>query len=43
MKELSFSQKLLILNIMNNFIPNEIVTIGERDPPLINIKIKSLV
>ena len=42
MKELSFSQKLLILN-MNNFIPNEIVTVGDRDPPLINIKIKSLV
>ena len=43
MKELSFSQKLFILNIMNNFILNEIVTIGDRDPPWINIKIKSLV
>ena len=43
MKELSFSQKLFILNIMSNFIPNEIVTMDDRDPPWINIKIKSLV
>ena len=43
MKELSFSLKLFILNIMNNFILNEIVTIGDRDPPWINIKIKFLV
>ena len=28
---------------MNNFIPNEIVTIDDRDPPWINNKIKSLI
>ena len=28
---------------MRNFIPNEIVTIDDRDPHWINIKIKSLV
>ena len=28
---------------MNNFIPNEIVTIDDRDLSWINIKIKSLV
>ena len=32
-----------ILNIMSNFIPNEIVTIDDRDPPWINSKIKSLI
>ena len=32
-----------ILNIMSNFIPNEIVTIDDRDPPWINNKIKSLI
>ena len=31
-----------ILNIMSNFIPNEIVTIDDRYPPWINNKIKSL-
>ena len=43
MKELSFSQKLSIFNIMSNFIPNEIVAIDDRDPLWINNKIKSLV
>ena len=28
---------------MSNFIPNEIVTTDDRDPPWINIKTKSLV
>ena len=28
---------------MSNFIPNEIVTIHDRDPPWINNKIKSLI
>ena len=28
---------------MSNFIPNEIVTIDDRDPPWINNKIKSLI
>ena len=32
-----------LLNIMSNFIPNEIVTIDDRDPPWINNKIKSLI
>ena len=32
-----------ILNIMTNFILYETVTISERDPPWINIKIKSLI
>ena len=32
-----------ILNIMSNFIPNEIVTINDRDTPWINNKIKSLI
>ena len=32
-----------ILNIMGNFIPGEIVTTGDRDPPWINNKIKSLI
>ena len=32
-----------ILNIMSNFIPNEIVTIDDRDPPWVNDKIKSLI
>ena len=34
-----------ILNIMSNFIPNEVevVTIDDRDPPWINNKIKSLI
>ena len=43
MKELSFSQELFILNIVSDFTPNEIVTIDDRDPPWITIKIKSLV
>ena len=43
MKELSFSQELFILNIVSNFTPNEIVTIDDRDPSWITIKIKSLV
>ena len=34
---------LTILNIMSNFIPNEIVTINDRDTPWINNKIKSLI
>ena len=32
-----------VVNIMINFIPNEIVTIDDRDPPWINNKIKSLI
>ena len=32
-----------ILNIMSNFIPNEIVTIDDRDPPWIDNKIRSLI
>ena len=32
-----------ILNIMSNFIPNETVTIDDRDPPWVNNKIKSLI
>ena len=32
-----------IINIMSNFIPNEIVTIDDRDPPWVNDKIKSLI
>ena len=32
-----------ILNIMSNFILNEIVTINDRDTPWINNKIKSLI
>ena len=31
----------IILNILRNFIPNEIVTTDDRDPPWINNKIKS--
>ena len=31
-----------ILNIMSNLIPNEIVTIDDRDSPWVNNKIKSL-
>ena len=32
-----------ILNIMSNVIPNEKVTIDDKDPPWINNKIKSLI
>ena len=32
-----------MLNIMSIFIPNEIVTIDDRDPPWIDNKIKSLI
>ena len=32
-----------ILNIISNFIPNEMVTTDDRDPPSINSKIKSLI
>ena len=32
-----------ILNIMSNFIPNEIVTIDDRDPPWISNKIEFLI
>ena len=32
-----------LLNIMSNFIPNEVVTIDDRDLPWINNKIKSLI
>ena len=32
-----------ILNIVSNFISNEIITIGDRDPPWINNKIKYLI
>ena len=32
----------IILSIMSNFIPDEIVTTGDRDPPWINNKMKSL-
>ena len=32
-----------ILNILSNFIPNEIVTIDDKYPPWINNKIKSLI
>ena len=32
-----------ILNIMSNFIPNEKITIDDRDPPWVNNKIKSLI
>ena len=32
-----------ILNIMSNFIRNEIITIDDRDPPWINKKIKYLI
>ena len=32
-----------ILNIMSNFIPNEITTIDDRNPPWINRKIKYLI
>ena len=32
-----------LLNIMSNFIPNEIVTTDDRDSPWINNKIKSLI
>ena len=32
-----------ILNIMSNFIPNEIVTTDDRDRPWINNNIKSLI
>ena len=38
-----FHMVLTILNIVSNFIPNEIVTINDRDPPWINNKIKSLI
>ena len=31
-----------ILSIMSNFIPKEVVTVHDRDPPWINNKIKSL-
>ena len=31
------------INIMSNFISNEIVTIDDRDPPWINNKIKFLI
>ena len=32
-----------VLNIMSNFIPNEMLTIYDRDPPWINNKINSLI
>ena len=32
-----------MLNIMSNFIPNEIVITGDKDSPWINNKIKSLI
>ena len=32
-----------ILNIISNFIPSEIATINDKDPPWINNKIKSLI
>ena len=35
--------KKTILNIMSNYIPNEIITIDDKDPPWINNKIKSLI
>ena len=32
-----------VLNIMSNYIPNEIITIDDKDSPWINNKIKSLI
>ena len=32
-----------ILNIVSNFIPNEIITCDDREPPLINGFIKNLI
>ena len=42
-KENAFILTKTILNIMSNFIPNEIVTMDDRDPTWINNKIKSLI
>ena len=41
--EKAFILTKAILNVMSNFVPNEIVTIDDRDPPWINTKIKSLI
>ena len=32
-----------VVNIMSNYIPNEIITMNDKDPPWINNKIKSLI
>ena len=40
--EKAFILTKAILIIMENFIPNEIVTTDDKDPPWINNKIKSL-
>ena len=32
-----------LLNIIHNFIPNEIIVCGDRDPPWINNEIKKLI
>ena len=42
-EEKAFILTKTILNVMSNFIQNEIVTTDDRDPPWINNKIKSLI
>ena len=32
-----------IINTMSNYVPNEVVTIDDRDPPWINDKIQNLI
>ena len=32
-----------VLNIKSNYVPNEVITINDKDPPWINKKIKSLI
>ena len=41
-EQLSVLTKTL-LNIMNNFIPNETILADDRDPPLITRKLKSII
>ena len=42
-KASTLTKTIPILNIMINFIPNEIVIIDNRDPPCIDNKIKPLI
>ena len=39
----SVNEKVDILNILNNFIPHEIVVCDDKDPPWFNNRIKSLI
>ena len=33
----------IVINIMSNYVPSEVVTIDDKDPPWLNDKIKNLI